>query len=161
MGEWISGPGIGQRARAHCDQPRNPWCCGGVGEDRDFEAASGAEPLPRRRIVDSPFPRQFSGRFRRAIVSSLAAMLFWSAIALIVYVFAGYPLLLTLWGVLRPRPWRREPSEPMISIVMAAHNEAASILSKIKNLLALDYPSDRMEILIGSDGSTDGTVEAL
>jgi len=88
-------------------------------------------------------------------------MLFWSAIALIVYVFAGYPLLLTLWGALRPRPWRREPSEPMISIVMAAHNEAASILSKVRNLLSLDYPSDRMEILIGSDGSTDGTVEAL
>ena len=88
-------------------------------------------------------------------------VLFWSAIGLIAYIFAGYPLLLAVWSALRPRPWRRGSSEPNISIVIAAHNEAESVLQKIQNLLSLDYPNDRLEILIGSDGSTDGTAEQL
>src|SRR5436309_15505748 len=94
-------------------------------------------------------------------MSTFLVVLFWSAIALIAYIFVGYPLMLALWSALRPRPWRREASEPSISIVIAAHNEAGSIVSKIHNLLSLDYPADRMEILVGSDGSTDRTVERL
>src|SRR5436309_9389197 len=88
-------------------------------------------------------------------------LLFWSAIGLIAYIFAGYPLLLAVWSAVKPRPWRRGSSEPNISIVIAAHNEAESVLQKIQNLLSLDYPNDRLEILIGSDGSTDGTAELL
>ncbi|HEY8133461.1 MAG TPA: glycosyltransferase family 2 protein [Thermoanaerobaculia bacterium] len=94
-------------------------------------------------------------------MSTFLVVLFWSAIALIAYIFVGYPLVLALWSALRPRPWRREASEPSISIVIAAHNEAGSIASKIHNLLSLDYPADRLEILVGSDGSTDRTVEQL
>jgi len=94
-------------------------------------------------------------------MNSPITMLFWVSIALVAYVFVGYPLALALWGALRPRPWRRDSQEPTISIVMAAHNEAASVMPKIRNLLSLDYPSDRVEILVGSDGSTDGTVERL
>ncbi|MGZ8832734.1 MAG: glycosyltransferase family 2 protein [Thermoanaerobaculia bacterium] len=91
----------------------------------------------------------------------MIALLFWSCIALIAYVFVGYPLVLAVWSALRPRPWRREPLEPGISVVMAAHNEAASVIPKIENLLSLDYPSELVEILVGSDGSTDGTVDQL
>jgi poly-beta-1,6-N-acetyl-D-glucosamine synthase len=91
----------------------------------------------------------------------LIPLLFWASISVIVYVFVGYPLVLALWGAIRPRPWRKHASEPSISIVLAAHNEAASIIPKITNLLSLDYPDDRVEILVGSDGSTDGTVEQL
>jgi len=94
-------------------------------------------------------------------MNSLTASLFWGSIALIIYVFIGYPLVLALWGSLRPRPWRREPVEPTISIVIAAHNEVAHVTRKIANLLLLDYPRDRVEILVGSDGSTDGTVQQL
>jgi biofilm PGA synthesis N-glycosyltransferase PgaC len=88
-------------------------------------------------------------------------ILFWSAVVLMIYIFAGYPLLLALWGAVRSRPWRREDAAPNVSVVISAHNEAASIARKIENLLSLDYPSDRLEILVGSDGSTDATAEVL
>ncbi len=94
-------------------------------------------------------------------MNDFGPLLFWSAIALIAYVFVGYPAVLTALGALRARPWRSESSEPNVSIVIAAHNESVFVVSKLKNLLALDYPVDRMEILIGSDGSTDGTVEQM
>jgi len=88
-------------------------------------------------------------------------VLFWASLALIVYTFAGYPLLLALWSALRPRPWHRGESLPMVTIVVAAHNEETSIVAKIQNLLSLDYPADRLEILVGSDGSTDRTAEKV
>ena len=46
----------------------------------------------------------------------------------------------------------------MVSVIVAAHNEGACIAARIENLLALDYPPDRLEIIVGSDGSTDDTV---
>jgi len=91
---------------------------------------------------------------------ALVAM-FWASVALIVYVFIGFPAAVALGAVLRPRPWRREQSEPSITIVIAAHNEAGAVTAKIANLLSLDYPADRVEILIGSDGSTDSTADEL
>jgi len=90
-----------------------------------------------------------------------ATILFWLSTGLIAYIFVGYPLAVAAVAFLRPRRWTREAIEPSISIVIAAHNEALSILPKIENLLSLDYPSDRIEILIGSDGSTDSTAEQL
>jgi poly-beta-1,6-N-acetyl-D-glucosamine synthase len=91
----------------------------------------------------------------------MTAILFWVCMGLIGYTFIGYPAVLALWSAIRPRPWRQEPWEPTISIVISAYNEAASILTKIRDLLALDYPAERVEILVGSDGSTDGTAEQL
>lgn len=91
-----------------------------------------------------------------------AELLFWLSIALAGYVFVGYPIALALVGSVRPRPWRRDPEfRPRVSIVIAAHNEAASLGRKIENLLALDYPAELFEILIGSDGSTDKTSALL
>ena len=46
-----------------------------------------------------------------------------------------------------------------MSIVLSAHNEGARLAARIDNLLALDYPKDRLEIIVGSDGSSDDTVE--
>jgi cellulose synthase/poly-beta-1,6-N-acetylglucosamine synthase-like glycosyltransferase len=57
------------------------------------------------------------------------------------------------------KPRRRAPIEPTVSIIVIAHNEADRIAPRIENLLALDYPRDRLEIVIGSDGSTDDTVQ--
>jgi biofilm PGA synthesis N-glycosyltransferase PgaC len=91
----------------------------------------------------------------------MATVLFWASIGLIAYVFVGYPAALAVLSVVRPRPWRQQRHEPAISIVFSAYNEASSIVSKIQNLLALDYPVERVEILVGSDGSTDGTAEQL
>jgi poly-beta-1,6-N-acetyl-D-glucosamine synthase len=91
----------------------------------------------------------------------MVSILFWTSMGLIGYTFIGYPVLLALWSAVRPRPWRRQPYEPTVSIVISAHNESATITTKIQNLLALDYPSERVDILVGSDGSTDRTDEHL
>jgi poly-beta-1,6-N-acetyl-D-glucosamine synthase len=87
--------------------------------------------------------------------------LFWGSVGLLAYVTIIYPATVGAWAALSPRPHRRETIEPSVSVVIAAHNEVARIGRKIANLLKLDYPSDRLEILVGSDGSTDGTLERL
>jgi cellulose synthase/poly-beta-1,6-N-acetylglucosamine synthase-like glycosyltransferase len=86
-------------------------------------------------------------------------ILFWMSLALLAYVYFGYPVVAWLRARLRPQPHRRAAIEPSVSIVVVAHNEADRIESRIENLLAMDYPRDRMEIVIGSDGSTDDTVD--
>jgi glycosyltransferase involved in cell wall biosynthesis len=87
----------------------------------------------------------------------VAEVLFWLSSATIVYVYVGYPILLTVLRRLRNRPVRKGRIEPRVSVVVAAYNEAAVIERKIRNTLALDYPADRLELVIASDGSTDGT----
>jgi cellulose synthase/poly-beta-1,6-N-acetylglucosamine synthase-like glycosyltransferase len=85
-------------------------------------------------------------------------LVFWGSLALIGYTYAGYPVL--AWARARVRPYlgRREPIEPTVTIVVVAHNEEACIEARIQNLLALDYPAEKRQILVGSDGSTDETV---
>jgi poly-beta-1,6-N-acetyl-D-glucosamine synthase len=85
-------------------------------------------------------------------------IVFWGALVLIGYVYAGYPLVAWLRARLRPYGDRRAPMEPTVSIVVVAHNEETCIEARIENLLALDYPANRRQILVGSDGSTDDTV---
>lgn len=84
--------------------------------------------------------------------------LFCVCLAIVIYVYAGYPLLLRL-GVFGPRHKHKCGLEafPLISIIVPAHNEESGIAAKIENLFALDYPCERVEILIGSDGSSDRT----
>jgi poly-beta-1,6-N-acetyl-D-glucosamine synthase len=74
------------------------------------------------------------------------------------YVCLGYPLVARIRSALRPLTRQRSPIEPTVSIVVAAHNEGGRIGARLENLLALDYPRERFEIIIGSDGSTDDTV---
>lgn len=85
--------------------------------------------------------------------------LFWAAIALLVYVYLGYPLMAWLFRRLRPRPIVKAPIEPHVTVVVVAHNEAHRIGRRVENLLSSNYPRERLAIVIGSDGSTDGTVE--
>ena len=89
-----------------------------------------------------------------------ARLLFWVAVLLLLYEHAGYPLLLRIWAALRPRPPRRAPILPSVTVLVVAHDEAERIEGRIANLLALDYPPERIEILMASDGSTDATVGA-
>lgn len=86
-----------------------------------------------------------------------AVIVFWCAVALLAYTHAGYPLLLWAWARLRERPSRAQPIEPEVSVLVVAYNEAARIEGRIDNLLAQDYPRDRLEIILASDGSTDDT----
>ncbi len=87
--------------------------------------------------------------------------LFWGCLAYLAYVYVGFPLLIVLRGRLRPRPYDRERIEPKVSIVIAAHNEADVIEDKIESVLGLDYPPERLEVVIASDGSDDGTDEIV
>jgi cellulose synthase/poly-beta-1,6-N-acetylglucosamine synthase-like glycosyltransferase len=97
---------------------------------------------------------------RRAVPADRPALvvLFWSSLLLIGYTYAGYPLIAWLRARLRPHPAARAPIEPTVTIIVVAHNEESCIEARIENLLALDYPAERRQILVGSDGSTDETV---
>ncbi|MFL6649414.1 MAG: glycosyltransferase family 2 protein [Sulfurifustaceae bacterium] len=90
---------------------------------------------------------------------SPVVFLFWTAAALLGYTYVGYPALLWLWATFRTRASRARPYEPEVSVLVVAYNEAERIGARIENLLALDYPRARMEIVVASDGSTDATVE--
>ena len=83
---------------------------------------------------------------------------FWLAVLLFGYVYVGYPFVAWLRSYVSPRPHRREPIVPLVTVVVVAHNEAVRIDERIQNLLALDYPADRLDIVVASDGSTDDTV---
>jgi cellulose synthase/poly-beta-1,6-N-acetylglucosamine synthase-like glycosyltransferase len=82
---------------------------------------------------------------------------FYISIAFVLYVYLGYPVLLWLWRRIACRKVEKISYEPSVSIIVAAYNEAASIERKILNLLALDYPTHKMQIILSLDGSTDNT----
>jgi cellulose synthase/poly-beta-1,6-N-acetylglucosamine synthase-like glycosyltransferase len=92
------------------------------------------------------------------MTETVVAALFWTALGALVYTFVGYPALVWSIARLRPRPVRRAPIEPTVSVLIVAHNEAAVIAARIENCLALDYPPEQLEIIVASDGSTDATV---
>ncbi|HJQ98958.1 MAG TPA: glycosyltransferase, partial [Candidatus Polarisedimenticolaceae bacterium] len=89
-----------------------------------------------------------------------AVVVFWTCAGLLAYVFAGYPLLMTVLGRAFPRRTRKAPIEPSVSILLVARDEQERVVRRLANLIRLDYPSDRLEILLGSDGSIDATVRA-
>jgi cellulose synthase/poly-beta-1,6-N-acetylglucosamine synthase-like glycosyltransferase len=79
-------------------------------------------------------------------------------IALILWVYVGYPLfllLITRWSM--SAPVRCEPIEPLVTLIISAYNEGRIIRRKIANSLALDYPRERLEVLVVSDCSDDDT----
>lgn len=85
--------------------------------------------------------------------------LFWISVALLAYVYVGYPMLLWLRAALHARPSHRRRFEPTLSLLVVAYNEAARIEERLENLLALNYPRARLDIVLASDGSTDGTAK--
>ena len=84
---------------------------------------------------------------------------FWLSVLLLGYANVGYPALLLLWARVRPRPFRKGKAEPRVTMVIAAHNEESTIEARLTNLLSLDYPKDRFNILLGLDGCSDRTAE--
>ena len=87
--------------------------------------------------------------------------LFWVFMGIILYVYFGYPLLLITLSNFIKRPIKEGDVEPSVSMIIAAYNEEKSIRRKIENTLVLDYPKDKLEIIVASDGSTDGTNETI
>lgn len=82
---------------------------------------------------------------------------FWISLLALLYVYFFYPVLLILRARLCAQPVRKALYEPEVSIILSLYNEEKTIARKIENLLELDYPAEKLEILIGSDGSTDST----
>jgi len=87
-------------------------------------------------------------------------IVFWLSLIGILYTCIGYPAAMWMLALLRPRPWRSASIAPSVSVVLAVHNGAALLPGKIEQLLGLDYPNVK-EIIVVSDGSTDGTAELL
>jgi biofilm PGA synthesis N-glycosyltransferase PgaC len=88
---------------------------------------------------------------------SAVVIVFWSSLALLAYIYAGYPLLVWALGRVRPFTPRREPFTGRLSIVIAGYNEANRLGAKLDSLFASDCASQIEEVLIGSDGSDDNT----
>lgn len=89
----------------------------------------------------------------------VAEIVFWTAAAAVFYLYAGYPLLLVCLRFACGYPVRKRLIEPYVSVLIPAYNEARVIARKVRNSLSLDYPPDKLEIVVASDGSTDGTAE--
>lgn len=89
------------------------------------------------------------------------SLVYWSSLGVIAYTYAGYPLLIKTLAALRRRESDAADIEPVVSVVLAAHDEAARIGDKLDNLLGLDYPADKLQIIVVSDGSTDATDEIV
>ena len=84
-------------------------------------------------------------------------LLFWMSCALVMYAYVGYAAVLFGVARVRRRPVTRRPVRPTVSVVMAARNEERSLPGKLANLAAANYPPEMLEVVIVSDGSTDGT----
>jgi cellulose synthase/poly-beta-1,6-N-acetylglucosamine synthase-like glycosyltransferase len=92
---------------------------------------------------------------------SFWAVVFWLSAGLLVYAQLGYPLLLAaLARVRRRRPERRTATAdpPTVSLIVAAYDEEAVIGAKVANALALDYPRERLQVIVAADGCIDRTV---
>ncbi|HWB69555.1 MAG TPA: glycosyltransferase [Solirubrobacterales bacterium] len=90
------------------------------------------------------------------------AALFWVSVGMILYAHAGYPLALRALLATRRRPTLapgRWEQLPFVSLIVAAYDEEEVIAAKVANALALDYPRERLEVIVASDGSSDATVQ--
>lgn len=91
----------------------------------------------------------------------MLAIIFWSALGLIVYAYLLFPLLTFVRGRFWRTPYHTADITPKVSLIIAAYNEAQSIGAKLDNVLALNYPRKKLEVIVASDGSNDGTDEIV
>src|SRR5687767_1582945 len=98
-------------------------------------------------------------------VQTVNVVVFWVCTALVWYAYVGYPLL--IWFLARyfgrraEAPAANADDLPSLSLLIAAYNEEDVIEERIQNALEMDYPADRLEIVVASDGSTDDTPEIV
>jgi glycosyltransferase involved in cell wall biosynthesis len=85
---------------------------------------------------------------------------FWLSFAVIAYTYAGYPLIMYLLARFVPRPWRRAEFTGTVSIIMAVHNAASKVRAQVDHLVTI-APERVREIIVVTDGCTDGTAAAL
>ena len=91
-------------------------------------------------------------------MNEAAGAVFWAILGLALYAYAGYPAVLYLMGAFRTRSALRDDAyTPRVILIISVHNEERIIRDKIENSLALDYPAERLRIVVASDGSVDAT----
>ena len=93
---------------------------------------------------------------------TVLAIVFWVSVGLLVYTHAGYPVVLALLSRLRRAPVSQPPAQgsaPAVSVIVAAYAEEDVIADRVANLRALDYPPDRLEVIVACDGSHDATAK--
>jgi biofilm PGA synthesis N-glycosyltransferase PgaC len=88
-------------------------------------------------------------------------ILFYISLGVILYTYFGYPLLLLFWKLAAGEPIVKRDILPMVSVLISVHNEEKHVEERVKNLLEADYPRDKMEIIVGCDGSTDQTLAII
>lgn len=90
-------------------------------------------------------------------------LVFWASFTALFYTFLGYPLLIGTLAKAFGQPVKKSPAAtpPAVTAVLVAFNEEERIVARVENLLASHYPADRLEVLVVTDGSTDGTVARL
>jgi cellulose synthase/poly-beta-1,6-N-acetylglucosamine synthase-like glycosyltransferase len=96
--------------------------------------------------------------------ATIGHTLFWLAAASLLYIYVGYPLILAILATFSRRQQPEPGVYPSLSVLIAAHNEEANIARKLRETLNLDYPNDKLEVLVVSDASidrTDGIVRAF
>ena len=91
----------------------------------------------------------------------VAIVVFWLSGLTVVYTFIGYGILITLLARFVNRPVLRQPITPSVTLIIPAYNEDAVIAEKLDNCLKLDYPPDKLEIMVVADGSNDRTCEVV
>jgi cellulose synthase/poly-beta-1,6-N-acetylglucosamine synthase-like glycosyltransferase len=88
-------------------------------------------------------------------------VLFFISMFMIAYIYIGYPFLVSVFTAVRTRGVKKDETLPFVTILIAAYNEEKSIEATLRNKLALEYPLDKLEVIVISDGSTDTTEEIV
>lgn len=91
----------------------------------------------------------------------IAQILFWCSLTALFYTYIGYPLLVWVISLIRPKEIKRGQIEPTVTVIITAYNEEKDIRAKLENTLQIDYPKEKLDILVASDGSTDRTDEIV
>ena len=88
-------------------------------------------------------------------------LIFFATLFLSVYSYTIFPVLLSILGKLFPSPWIKGDCSPAVTIIISAYNEEKDIEEKVRNALLLNYPEDKLEVIVSSDGSDDRTNEIV
>lgn len=91
----------------------------------------------------------------------MLGLLFWLSVLFVIYVYFGYPILITVMALFYKHPVYDSNYTPTVTLLITAHNEEKIISEKLKNSLALEYPQDRLRILVADDGSVDRSADIV
>lgn len=94
-------------------------------------------------------------------MGKIAQIIFWTSCAALIYVYVGYPLFVYLVSRLRPLEVKKSFLEPTVTVLITAYNEERDIRAKLENTFQIDYPKEKLEILVASDCSSDKTDEIV